>query len=180
MTEVRNLDTVVTAPISRVFNTHITSRRPPMSLWPFTKAGWNKWQQVIASSWRVQWKQAFITTCFCTTWFPHKFLRYLSYSTFKYATEYFNSSVPAQYLQTWDVTSKADILFIVIFHRILIQYNRREQHTARGPHRPIWIRGAALATFTNNDFFKNTTDLKFKIKCCRRQRIFNSATLRFV
>ena len=76
-----------------------------------------------------------------------------------------------QNIKTWDITSNADILFVVIFHRTLIQYNRREQHMAGGPHRPTWVRGAALATCTNTDYFKNTAVSKFKLKWCRRQCI---------
>ena len=41
-----------------------------------------------------------------------------------------------------------------VHSNILIQYNRREQHTARGPHRPTCVHGAALETFTNNDYLK--------------------------
>lgn len=162
------------------FNKHITSRRPPIALWPSTKTGWNKWRQVIASLWRLQRKQAFITTCFCTARFPHKFLRLLNYSTFKYATEYFNCSIPVHYLQTWDRTSNAYIL-LVIFHCIVIQYNRGEQHAARGSHQPTWVRCAALVTFTNNYYLKSIIIVcKFKIKYCRREGIFNSGTLRCV
>jgi len=139
------------------FNTHFTSPCPHVSLWTSMKTGWNKWQ-VTASLLRQQRKQAFITAYFCTAWLSHKFLRFLSYSTFRYATEYSNFSVPAQNLQTWDMISKADILFVVIFHRILIQYNRRAQQTARGPHRPTWVRGAALATFTNTVIPRLTSD----------------------
>ena len=145
------------------FNTHLTFRRPHISLRSFMKTERNKWRQVIASLWRLQRKQEFITACFRTAWFPHKFLRLLSYSTFRYATEYCNSSVPAHYLQTWDITSNADILFIVIFQSILIQYNRREKHRVHGPHRSVWVRGAALTTFTNSDYLNNTIVCKFKL-----------------
>jgi len=136
------------------FNTHFTSRRPHVSLWTSMKTVWNKLATGNCQFVKTTEEAGVYYCLFLYRMLVTQIPGFLNYSTFRYAKEYFNSSVPAQYLQTWDITLNADTLFVAIFHRILIQYNRREQHTARGPHRPTWVRGAALATFIYNDYLQ--------------------------